>query len=494
MGSRNRERRKAKQKARADRVREQGRAQAQRHGEQPGQRGGAAGPGEFEDHGGVWGDGLGWANGTAAGPFRRERGQREALRFADQLVATGVKARADEEDAVLADVVSILGSAPGTVGRRVVNRALRGWFDRAIEGAWARGWQPVDLHRIVRRQASGRHTRLVVDAIAAQMRQYAAPTVDERWAGQLDALDAGVWWTDNDAWLDGWGERESRDRGEVLLDALELLAVVHCLPPIETLCPPPGSTRRDPSGPSTARSGAGTGHGTDTRVLDRVRALLAKAESTGFVEEAEALTAKAQQLMARHSIDEALLAAREGSRDRPVGRRIGVDSPYESPKAGLLDVIAVANRCRAVWSKSLGFATVVGFRPDLDAVELLYTSLLVQATTAMTGAGSRQDRHGRSRTRSFRQAFLASFAIRVGQRLTAAAERAGEQAAAEASDDRLLPVLAARSDAVQDTLETMFPQLTTHAISTSSDAEGWASGRAAADLATLHARDEVTTT
>ena len=37
----------------------------------------------------------------------------------------------------------------------------------------------------------------------------------------------------------------------------------------------------------------------DEKVLGRVRALLAKAESTTFPEEAEALTAKAQELMAR---------------------------------------------------------------------------------------------------------------------------------------------------------------------------------------------------
>lgn len=54
---------------------------------------------------------------------------------------------------------------------------------------------------------------------------------------------------------------------------------------------------------------------------------------------------------------------------------------------------------------------------DLDAVELLFTSLLVQATTAMLAAGSRQDAHGRSRTRSFRQSFLAAYAQRIGERL-----------------------------------------------------------------------------
>ena len=39
------------------------------------------------------------------------------------------------------------------------------------------------------------------------------------------------------------------------------------------------------------------------RILDKVRALLAKAESTQYAEEAAAYTAKAQELIATHAID-----------------------------------------------------------------------------------------------------------------------------------------------------------------------------------------------
>ena len=41
----------------------------------------------------------------------------------------------------------------------------------------------------------------------------------------------------------------------------------------------------------------------DEKKLSRVRALLAKAESSSFPEEAEALSAKAQELMTRHALD-----------------------------------------------------------------------------------------------------------------------------------------------------------------------------------------------
>ena len=129
----------------------------------------------------------------------------------------------------------------------------------------------------------------------------------------------------------------------------------------------------------------------DERMLGRIRALLAKAESTEFAEEAEALSARAQELMAKYSIDHALLAAETGREETPGGRRIAVDNPYEAPKATLLQTVAEANRCRVVWSKELGLVTVIGFPADLDAVELLFTSLLVQANTAMLRAGGKQD-------------------------------------------------------------------------------------------------------
>ena len=54
----------------------------------------------------------------------------------------------------------------------------------------------------------------------------------------------------------------------------------------------------------------------------------------------------------------------------------------------------------------------------------------------------------------------------------------------------LLPVLAARSDAVEETFAAQFPELTSQAMPIS-NREGWVSGRAAADRATLHGRQSV---
>src|SRR5438874_10280386 len=111
--------------------------------------------------------------------------------------------------------------------------------------------------------------------------------------------------------------------------------------------------------------------GIDAGVLAKVRGLLAKAESTSFPAEAEALTAKAHQLIARYSIDRALLEERQANGD-VLSRTLGVDAPYARAKFHLLGQVARACRCRVLWQVDLGVATVFGFAADLDATELLY--------------------------------------------------------------------------------------------------------------------------
>ncbi|TDC78416.1 DUF2786 domain-containing protein [Actinomadura sp. 7K507] len=340
--------------------------------------------------------------------------------------------------------------------------------------------------------------------------------MDDLWREQLAVLGAAVWWDDDDGHPDAWCEREGVEDAAYVTCAIELVQLLESLPRLPRLGPLPGTSSTGTSS-TGASSGTGTSSGTDAsdrtdapganspgagaasrervrerdvdqRTLGRVRALLAKAESTEFPEEAEALSARAQELMARHSIDHALLAAEKGDVGGAAGRRIAVDNPYDSPKAVLLTVVADANRCRAVWHRELGFSTVVGHPADLAAVEMLFTSLLVQATSAMVHAGPRRDARGRSRTRSFRHAFLNAYAARCGERLREAADRA----TAGAGGTVLVPVLAARDRAVEQAVGTMFPNLAEGRAGSVSNYEGWVAGRAAADLASLNGRREIT--
>ncbi|MER5310011.1 DUF2786 domain-containing protein [Streptomyces sp. NPDC002773] len=320
-----------------------------------------------------------------------------------------------------------------------------------VRTLWTRGWQPADLVRLARRDLSDEHLRVLTGLIRSETERYG--TLPRRWRTQLDELDATP------------GRRA--DRFSYATTVLELYRLLVRLPRLDAVGPVPGEALP----PAVAG---------EPRMLSRIRALLAKAEATGYPEEAEALTAKAQELMARHSLDEATLAAGAPSPETPGAIRIGVEPPYEQAKAILLDAVATANHCRAVWNESYGFSTVIGFEGDLDPVELLYTSLLVQGTAAMTRAEAEQRAGGRKRTKSFRQSFLLAYANRLGARLSATSRRVAAEA------PTLLPALASRDLAVTSRTDELFPETRTTRVRAAWDEAGWTHGESAADDAGLH--------
>ncbi|HJD84975.1 DUF2786 domain-containing protein [Kitasatospora aureofaciens] len=419
---------------------------------------------------------------------RAQQGDGNAGPLLEQAVRSVLTAPEEGLDLALDTGASLLAASAGQWP--AVSRALLGYADTAVGRCWSAGWRPADLVRVVRRGLKPVHLALAVDLIAAEARRHPVAGLDRRWQEQLRELEAEVWWPTDEQYLGAFAHRHRLDRFALATAVLELLRSWGRLPPIAPVGPAPGASTaaRRPTGPVTG----------EPRMLARIRALLAKAESTEYPEEAEALTAKAQQLMAQHSIDEALVAAAAADRNTPAALRIGVDNPYEGPKTMLLDAVAAANRCRVVWAKEFGFCTVIGFDGDLDGVELLYTSLLVQATHALNKAGSGKD----SRSKAFRQSFLVAYAARIRERLTAATERTTTAAAAGRHlredgteeqllpDARLLPALAARSAAVDEEVGRLFPKLVSQRVRVS-DGEGWAAGRAAADRAALHGRGEI---
>jgi hypothetical protein len=423
------------------------------------------------------------------------------------LISTAGRAAEAGDDAAFYRAVDQLTAERVPGWGRAVSRALADLMKLTVTKAWKAGWQPAELARHVGREAGAAHASMATDVIVAEMRSYAAATVDPRWAAQVASLAVTAPGADDGQYLSAWRAAVgATDPTAAIACAIGVLNVLLDLRVLEVLLPIPGhaAVRPAPARTGTAASAA-AGKDADERMLSRIRALLAKAESTEFEQEAEALSARAQELMAKYSIDHALLAAQAGDKEEPAGRRIAVDNPYEGPKTTLLNTVAEANRCRAIWSQDVGLVTVVGFPADLDAVELLFTSLLVQANTAMVRAGGKKDEFGRSRTRAFRQSFLVSYSIRIGERLTQATTHAEQEviAARAAEPDGgagsggtgtdLVPFLAARREAVDGAVDGLFgDRLTKGRASRVTDAEGWASGRAAADMASLLDRGAVT--
>lgn len=349
--------------------------------------------------------------------------------------------------------------------------------NEAIAAAWAHGWTPSDLHQLARRRLEPAGLQYLDEAMVLESRRYAAVTLHPTWRAGLADISTNIDSATLAPQMWRWAEAHSVERVAAMTVVVKVLNFLGRVPVLTAVLPLPGAYRH---APAVVRD-------VDDKVYARVRALLAKAEATEFVEEAEALSAKAQELMSRHSLQEAVADYGRGHAPIAVARRIWIDNPYAAPKAVLVQVVSQANRCRAVWTEGLGFVTVVGSETDLRLIELLMTSLLVQANRAMIGLG-RQSRPGeQTRTRAFRQSFLIAYARRIGERL----ESASASVTAEVKrDERLLPVLAATSRVADELTEQMFPSTVARSVSASSGA-GWGAGRAAADLAVLDVRDSI---
>ncbi|MGC5332413.1 DUF2786 domain-containing protein [Micromonospora sp. DT62] len=221
-------------------------------------------------------------------------------------------------------------------------------------------------------------------------------------------------------------------------------------------------------------------------MLSKVRKLLAQAEDPACTPaESAAFTAKATELIARYGVDRALLAARDPATD-PVGDRVvEVVAPYARDKAGLLAAVADPLRCRCVRrQEGAGFAMhLFGFASDLERVELLFTSLLVQAAHGLAGAEVPAGAH----VAAFRRSWLAGFAQVIGVRLRAA--EAG--AVAEAGAPTVALVLADRSDRVRHRVAEVYPRLRTAAPRRLAG-DGFGSGAEAGRRADLDGRGVAT--
>jgi Protein of unknown function (DUF2786) len=193
--------------------------------------------------------------------------------------------------------------------------------------------------------------------------------------------------------------------------------------------------------------------------LATVRKLLAKAERAATAAESEIYTAKAVELMARHGIDAALLAASDPGSDAIGPLRIGMQDPYSAGKARLLGWTAAALGCRWVlhgaWGGKVAAVTVFGHASDRERVEVLYTSLLLQATSQLVRV--RPPRPGES-VAAYRRSWLEGFAAQVHRRLVEAEERAATHASGTSSGG-VAVVLADRRRRVAEQFATTYPRL-----------------------------------
>lgn len=127
------------------------------------------------------------------------------------------------------------------------------------------------------------------------------------------------------------------------------------------------------------------------KMLERVRALLAKADSTNFPEEAEAFRAKADELMTRHSISQWAVEQAEQGRNvaaKPERRDFSRSWVGSKFRTELFDLFcAVAEHCRCVVGtrgQTRDGLPVYGLPSDLDYLDMLFTTLNLEVAKNMS--------------------------------------------------------------------------------------------------------------
>ncbi|HUC23160.1 MAG TPA: DUF2786 domain-containing protein [Streptosporangiaceae bacterium] len=202
------------------------------------------------------------------------------------------------------------------------------------------------------------------------------------------------------------------------------------------------------------------------RLLDRVRKLLAKAEAEGVTAaEAQALTAKAAELMAKYGIDRALLAATQPETDKPGDRMVEIYNPWGRVQAHLLCGLAAALRCQSILvTADSGLRVhIFGYDSDLERTDVLYTSVLIQMWHGLVGAEVPADAYS---VRAWRRSWLLGFAAAVIARVRTAEQRA-EQSASQEPDgqaSRTALVLADRSMVIRQNVAQAYPHTRTARI------------------------------
>ncbi len=193
--------------------------------------------------------------------------------------------------------------------------------------------------------------------------------------------------------------------------------------------------------------------------LDRIAALLAKAERTDNAAEAEAYLMKAQALATAASVDLAVARARTARREarqEPEMRTVTIGEKGKRANQHLISLfvaVAHANDSHVDVAANSTFVIAYGMPSDLDVVDALYASLAVQMTTSaqqwLTLGTWRGETYvavrridGRRRrevkphtTQTARVAFYRAYVERIGERLDEAKAAATREAVVARSDD-----------------------------------------------------------
>lgn len=218
------------------------------------------------------------------------------------------------------------------------------------------------------------------------------------------------------------------------------------------------------------------------RQLNKAKALLVKAEDpAATTAEREAYTARAMALLSKYGIDQALLHASGDNKSEQIEtREYWMPAPYAMDKVALMNAVAMPLRCKAIYlqGRTRGGKKmyVTGYTSDLDRVEMIHASLLIQMYRALAAADGPMPGEN---TTAYRKSFFAGFATEIRVRLQAAERRARHDSHEAGTGTDI--VLADRKNAVEREYKRRWSRVTSgsRSLSGSGGGDGRSAGRRA---------------
>jgi hypothetical protein len=218
----------------------------------------------------------------------------------------------------------------------------------------------------------------------------------------------------------------------------------------------------------------------------KIEALLAKAESTGSVEEAEALREKAAFLSIKYGIEDATARYKTKQFAGAKHMEFKMFAPYAIRKCDLVVVVSHFLGCMPVRDAKLnsGAVWVFGFEEDLERVKVLYHNLLAQMHIELASTVVPIGQHGKS----YRNSWMIGFVQGVRVRMT----RAYRQAREESNPGTDL-ILQKSKEEVELAMHAKFPNIrAANASGPATSDDGYLAGKAVGERADI-GQDRVTT-
>lgn len=145
--------------------------------------------------------------------------------------------------------------------------------------------------------------------------------------------------------------------------------------------------------------------------------------------ERDAAMAQATRIMAKYSLTENMLEFEAGTPQSVESLVIHIKNPYAAKKEIIVNTVASAFGCTAVKIDKSVMIRIFGFPGDLEKIQYLYNSVIVQLFVGLSQVDCPPWENGKT----FRNSWVNGFITTVGKRITTTIRKAADEVRTEST-------------------------------------------------------------